>query len=92
MGNADSTLQSGGVMTEEILATSQTLGYRVLGVQPNSPASTAGLVSFLDFLVGCEGDLLLSNDDEVGDVDFVALLKQSVGRQLELCKLKRKYN
>eukprot|EP00571_Detonula_confervacea_P017486 CAMPEP_0172303486 /NCGR_PEP_ID=MMETSP1058-20130122/5014_1 /TAXON_ID=83371 /ORGANISM="Detonula confervacea, Strain CCMP 353" /LENGTH=51 /DNA_ID=CAMNT_0013014313 /DNA_START=136 /DNA_END=288 /DNA_ORIENTATION=- len=30
----------------------ETLGYRVLGVQPNSPASAAGLVSFLDFLVG----------------------------------------
>ena len=28
----------------------ETLGYRVLGVQPNSPAAKDGLVSFLDFL------------------------------------------
>ena len=36
-------------------ATSQeeldSVGYRVLGVQPNSPASSAGLVSFFDFVV-----------------------------------------
>jgi hypothetical protein len=39
----------------------------------------------LDFLIGCEGDLLLSNDDDVGDVDFVQLLKNSIGKELELC-------
>ncbi|KAL3805774.1 hypothetical protein ACHAW5_000024 [Stephanodiscus triporus] len=68
----------------------ETLGYRVLGVQPNSPASVAGLVSFLDFLVGCNGEMLLASGegleegDEYDDVDFPALLKDNVGRELEL--------
>ncbi|EGB04761.1 hypothetical protein AURANDRAFT_6242, partial [Aureococcus anophagefferens] len=30
-------------------------GYRVLGVQPNSPASDVGLVSFFDFVVAVDG-------------------------------------
>jgi hypothetical protein len=68
----------------------ETLGYRVLGVQPNSPASAAGLVSFLDFLVGCNGEMLLASGegleegDEYDDVDFPALLKDNVGKELEL--------
>jgi hypothetical protein len=68
----------------------ETLGYRVLGVQPNSPASAAGLVSFLDFLVGCNGEMLLASGegleegDEYDDVDFPALLKDNVGKDLEL--------
>merc|ERR1712071_258328 len=81
-----------------------TLGYRVLGVQPNSPASDAGLVSFFDFLVGANGRMLFNsvssnekddNDDvgeeeeeeeegELGDVDFVELLQNNVGRPIEL--------
>lgn len=70
----------------------ETLGYRVLGVQPNSPASDAGLVSFLDFLVGCNGEMLmgsgegLEEGDEYDDIDFPVLLKNSVGKELELCK------
>ena len=70
----------------------ETLGYRVLGVQPNSPASAAGLVSFLDFLVGCNGEVLLASGegleegDEYDDVDFPALLKDHVGKELELCE------
>jgi hypothetical protein len=68
----------------------ETLGYRVLGVQPNSPASAAGLVSFLDFLVGCNDEMLLASGegleegDEYDDVDFPALLKGNVGKELEL--------
>lgn len=31
-------------------------GYRVLGVQPNSPASKVGLVSFFDFIVAADGE------------------------------------
>ena len=70
----------------------ETLGYRVLGVQPNSPASAAGLVSFLDFLVGCNGKMLLGSGegleegDEYEDIDFPALLKENVGKELELCE------
>jgi len=68
----------------------ETLGYRVLGVQPNSPASTAGLVSFLDFLVGCNGEMLmgsgegLEEGDEYADLDFPSLLKDNAGKELEL--------
>lgn len=35
-------------------------GYRVLGVQPNSPASKVGLVSFFDFIVAADGEFVLS--------------------------------
>ena len=69
-----------------------TLGYRVLGVQPNSPASKAGLVSFLDFLVGADGKMLLGSGedleegDEYDDVDLPALLKENVNKQIEFCK------
>ena len=40
-----------GASQEEADAT----GYRVLGVQPGSPASAVGLVSFFDFVVACDG-------------------------------------
>lgn len=67
----------------------ETLGYRILGVQPDSPASRAGLVSFFDFLVGVNGQLLFGIDDGSGseyfeDVDFPALLKNSVDKEIEL--------
>jgi len=39
-------------------------GYRVLGVQPGSPAAEAGLVSFLDFVVGCHGELFAEHSLE----------------------------
>lgn len=63
-----------------------TLGYRVLGVQPNSPASEAGLVSFLDFIVGANEQMLLGSSQglEVGqeydDVDFPALLRDAASK------------
>jgi len=68
----------------------ETLGYRVLGVQPNSPASQAGLVSFFDFLVGANGQMLLGSGeeleegDEYDDIDFPAMLMEHKGRELEL--------
>lgn len=34
---------------------SESVGYRVLGVQPRSPATGAGLVSFFDFVVAVDG-------------------------------------
>jgi len=69
-----------------------TLGYRVLGVQPNSPAAKAGLVSFLDFLVGCEQKMLLGSGEdlepgqEYDDVDLPALLEENKGKELEFCE------
>lgn len=70
----------------------ETLGYRVLGVQPDSPAAAAGLVSFLDFLVGVNGQMLLGSGadlepgDEYDDVDLPAVLEQHKGRELEFCE------
>ena len=73
-----------------------TLGYRVLGVQPNSPALSAGLVSFFDFLVGCNGRMLLGrsvddegneigeDDEAYDDIDFPALLRDNTGTELEM--------
>jgi hypothetical protein len=67
-----------------------TLGYRVLGVQPDSPASQAGLVSFLDFLVGAQGRMLLgsgedlADGEEYDDIDLPALLKEYQNKELEL--------
>lgn len=72
---------------------SDTLGYRVLGVQPHSPASAAGLVSFLDFLVGANGRLLLGSGEdleegqEYDDVDLPAFLMQHKDQQVEFCTL-----
>jgi hypothetical protein len=69
-----------------------TLGYRVLGVQPDSPASQAGLVSFFDFLVGANGKILLASGEgleegqEYDDVDFPALCQQFLDKPLELRK------
>lgn len=31
------------------------VGYRVLGVQPNSPGSKCGFVSFFDFIIAANG-------------------------------------
>jgi hypothetical protein len=71
---------------------SDTLGYRVLGVQPDSPAAAAGLVSFLDFLIGCDNRMLLGSGaeliegDEYDDVDLPGLLQENKGKELEFCK------
>ena len=73
----------------------ETLGYRVLGVQPNSPAAQAGLVSFFDFLVGANGEMLLGSGEdleegeEYDDVDFPALLSENKGKAVELRKYSR---
>lgn len=70
----------------------ETLGYRVLGVQPNSPAAKAGLVSFLDFLVGADRKMLLGSGEnlqegeEYDDVDLPAMLQDHLNKPLELCK------
>lgn len=46
------------------------VGYRVLGVQPNSPAACGGLVSFFDFIIAANGVPLRSLDPT-----FVELIK-----------------
>ncbi len=45
-----------------------TLGYRILGVQPNSPASEANLVSVFDFIVGARGVPLKAQDNTIVDM------------------------
>jgi GRASP55/65 PDZ-like domain len=99
MGNAAS---SGSEQTSENDATFnlveddpfdgiETLGYRVLGVQPDSPASKAGLVSFLDFLIGCNDQMLLGSGEhlqpgmEYDDIDLPSLLNENKGKELEFC-------
>lgn len=63
------------------------VGYRVLGVQPNSPASRIGLVSFFDFIVAANGVPLTTLDNT-----FIELIKSSEDKPLPLkvynCKCK----
>lgn len=88
MGNAALVAEDGDEFAE--FDGVDTLGYRVLGVQPNSPASEAGLVSFFDFIVGANGVMLLGSGegleegDEYDDVDFPALLQENKGKVMEL--------
>jgi predicted metalloprotease with PDZ domain len=55
------------------------VGYRVLGVQPNSPAACAGLVSFFDFVVAAN-EYPLKALDQV----FVEMIKESENKPLPL--------
>lgn len=64
-----------GASQEEI----ESVGYRVLGVQPNSPASNAELVSFFDFVVAANNYPL-----KVLDQKFVEMIKESESRPLPL--------
>jgi hypothetical protein len=93
MGNSSSTPDGEDVNHddyEDPFDGIDTLGYRVLGVQPDSPAATAGLVSFLEFLVGANGKMLLGSGEalepgqEYDDVDFPALLVEKKGQPIEL--------
>lgn len=58
------------ITTEIILMIMSQVGYRVLGVQPNSPAAVGGLVSFFDFIVAANGIPLGTLDST-----FVDLIK-----------------
>ena len=49
------------------------VGYRVLGVQANSPAAKGGLVSFFDFIVQANGIPL-----QCLDSTFIDLIKVSI--------------
>ena len=55
-------------------------GYRVLGVQPFSPAAKVGLVSFFDFIVAANGESLCEKN--IGY--FVNLIKEFNERELPL--------
>ena len=44
------------------------VGYRVLGVQPNSPASKIGLVSFFDFIIEANNIPLRTLDSTFIDI------------------------
>lgn len=54
-----------------------TLGYRVLGVQPHSPAAKGGLVSFFDFIVAANGIPLHSLDSTF--IDLIKVEKSQNG-------------
>jgi hypothetical protein len=100
MGNTASSSQDNGAAADthadndnlDPFDGSDTLGYRVLGVQPDSPAAAAGLVSFLDFLIGCNGQMLLGcgddleEGDEYDDIDLPGLLLEHKGTEMEFCK------
>lgn len=64
-----------GASQEEL----DSVGYRVLGVQPNSPAASAGLVSFFDFVVAANSYPL-----KVLDQKFVEMIKESEDKPLPL--------
>jgi len=89
MGNSESAPPDAGTSIDDFDGV-ETLGYRVLGVQPNSPASAAGLVSFFDFLIGADGQMLLGSGEELedgeeyDDIDFPALLERFKGKPLQL--------
>jgi len=55
------------------------VGYRVLGVQPGSPAAQGGLVSFFDFIVAANGVPLKTLDST-----FIDLIKNSEDKPLPL--------
>ena len=47
-----------------------TVGFRVLGVQPQSPAEQVGLVSFFDFIVAVNGVAL-----KLLETSFINIIK-----------------
>jgi C-terminal processing protease CtpA/Prc len=57
----------------------ETVGFRILGVQPNSPAEKVGLVSFFDFIVAVDGTPLRNLE-----VSFIEIIKQSEDQPLPL--------
>jgi len=58
---------------------SEKSGYRVLGVQDNSPSAKVGLVSFFDFIVAANGIPLRQLD-----TTFIELIKESEDKELPI--------
>lgn len=50
------------------------VGYRVLGVQPNSPSADANLVSFFDFIIEANGVPLKVLDSQFMDIIQVRVI------------------
>lgn len=97
MGNSSSSIDETGEDPLDPFDGIDTLGYRVLGVQPQSPATEAGLVSFLDFLVGVNDTMLLGSGQNVepgqeyDDVDLPAVLNENIGKPIEFRKIRMHY-
>lgn len=77
MGNAASAEEGGEDDPLDPFDGIDTLGYRVLGVQPDSPASEAGLVSFLDFLVVCDLEKQSTNESIASPQPALLLIRES---------------
>ena len=76
MVSKNKALDMGQAPSQEEL---DSVGYRVLGVQPNSPAATAGLVSFFDFVIAANSCPL-----KVLDQTLVEMIKDSEDKPLPL--------
>lgn len=73
-----SATQLNGIDVKNLLA-DQKFGYRILGVQSQSPASYTGLVAYFDFIVAANGVPL-----KTLDTTFIGLIKSSEERPLTL--------
>ena len=56
MGNNNTSSSSSTTPTN-----SPNIGYRILGIHPNTPADKSDLIPFFDFIVGCNGNLLFQS-------------------------------
>lgn len=86
MGNSNTTStidpSNGGQLENKELAKAlmdQKVGYRVLGVQAQSPSSYCGLVSYFDFIVAANGIPL-----KTVDTTFISIIKSSEEKPLTL--------
>eukprot|EP01042_Synura_sphagnicola_P036209 gene36209-46333_t len=86
MGNSNTTSTSdpspdGQIENKELAKAllEQKVGYRVLGVQAQSPSSYCGLVSYFDFIVAANGIPL-----KTVDTTFISIIKSSEEKPLTL--------
>ena len=68
MGNEQSAMEGG-----------EQYGYRVLGIQEDSPSCTAGFVSFFDFILAANGIRLDTHDST-----FLELIANNEDKPLQL--------
>ncbi|CAI5745789.1 unnamed protein product [Peronospora destructor] len=82
MGNESSTLageESLRKNSESSVEGGECCGFRVLGIQEQSPASTVGFVSFFDFILEANGIRL-----DIRDATLMELIAQSEDRPMQL--------